>query len=328
MKTSPMKIGTRSSAMALAQTNLVVAQLGAAHSGLEVDTVSFRPLGDIDQTSKLETHGGKGGAFVAEIRDAMRKGTLSAAMHSLKDMPGEEETPGLLIGAVLKREAVEDVLVLPADKADQIDNVLNTKAAGLKIGTNSVRRAALLRQLFPSTEVIHYRGAVDTRLKKLDQRIPQQLPDGSHVGPADVIVVAKSGLERLGQADRISHVLPAEDFLPAIGQGVVAVECVADDWVTREKLAAIDHGPTRQCVEAEREMLWLLNGHCNAPIAGLARLDGDTIHVRGAVFSESGDQVIEAAASGFADRPREVGRTVALALLEKGAAALLDASRR
>ena len=184
-----------------------------------------------------------------------------------------------------------------------------------------------MRQCYPSAEIIHYRGAVDTRLKKLDQRIPQQLPDGGQVGPADLIIVAKSGLERLGLAGRISHILPADEFLPAIGQGVVAVECAADDWATREKLAAIDHEATRLCVEAEREMLWLLNGHCNAPIAGLARLDGDALHLRGAVFSESGDQVIEADASGSADRPREVGRSVALSLIDKGAAALVDASR-
>ncbi len=307
--------------MALAQTHLVCDRLAAAHGGPVAEIERFKPHGDRDQTSRLDVHGGKGGAFVAEIRDAIREGWLAAAMHSLKDMPGDEDTPGLVIGAALTREAVEDVLVV----REGVD--VATAAAqgfkGLKIGTNSVRRSAFLKRDYPDLEIVHFRGAVDTRLRKLDDGLPQKLPDGGEVGPVDALIVAKSGLERLGLGERISMVLDPARFIPAIGQGVVAVECGASDWETRAALAAIDDPDTRKAVDAEREMLWILNGHCNAPIAGLAEIDGAQLRLRGAVCSLDGSVVIEAAAEGPADRPREVGRRVGLDLIEKGAARII-----
>ena len=145
-------------------------------------TVTFETAGDFDQTGKLLPHGGKGGAFVAAIRNAVRSGELHAAMHSLKDMPGNEDTPGLVIGATLPRGAANDVLVLRAGLA--IDEFGRSRGKGFKIGTNAVRRAGYARRLFPDIEVIHYRGAADTRIRKLDQRELQRLPDGGVVGPA------------------------------------------------------------------------------------------------------------------------------------------------
>lgn len=320
-----MRIGTRSTAMALAQTEEVAAQLRAAHPGIGAEVVRYSPRGDLDQVSRLDRHGGKGGAFVAEIRDAMLDGDLHAAMHSLKDMPGNEETPGLVVAAMLKREPVEDALVVRKDLTPE--RFLSVNAAGMKIGTNSVRRAAYLRRRFPEAEIIHYRGAADTRIKKLDERAMQMLPDGSQAGPADAVVIAKCGLERVGFAHRVAHVFPATEMLPAVGQGVVAVECGEKDWETRALLAAIDHAETRLCAEAERELLWVLNGHCNSPIAGYATLAGDKLCLRGAVISEDGSELIEANAEAAASRPRELGRAVALALLEKGASKLIEASR-
>ncbi len=320
-----MRIGTRSTAMALAQTEEVAAQLRAAHAGVSAEIVRYSPRGDRDQVSRLDRHGGKGGAFVAEIREAISAGDLQAAMHSLKDMPGNEETPGLVVAAMLKREPVEDALVLRKDVA--LERFLETKAAGLKIGTNSVRRAAFLRRRFPEAEIIHYRGAADTRIKKLDERALQMLPDGSRVGPADAIVVANCGLARVGLAHRIAHVFPAAEMLPAVGQGVVAVECAEKDWGTRSLLAAIDHAETRACAEAERELLWVLNGHCNSPIAGYAAFEGRKLSLSGAVISEDGSELIEACSESDGSRPRELGRKVALELLDKGAAKLIEASR-
>ncbi len=321
-----MKIGTRGSAMALAQTAEVARLLSRAHAGLKPEAVRFTPSGDRDQTSKLEKHGGKGGAFVAELRAAMIGGELDCSMHSLKDMPGDEETPGLVIGAYLKREAAEDAIVLPkgVDSPDAIDK---RRLAGAKIGTNSVRRAAYLKRLFPKAAVIHFRGAADTRLAKLDNRTPQKLPDGGTVGPADALVMAASGLSRIGQSARVSRLLTLDEMLPCVGQGIVAVECPAAAWRTRELLAAIDDAEARAMAEAEREMLWVLNGHCNAPIAGHARVSVSRLTLKGAVISLDGAQLIEAMREGPIDRPHELGRAVGLELLEKGAKAIIEATR-
>ena len=312
--------------MALAQTGEVARLIRLSHPDLSPEVVRFAPSGDRDQVSKLEKHGGKGGAFVAELRAAMIGGEIDCCMHSLKDMPGDEETPGLVIAAYLKRDAAEDAFVLPSgvDAADAIDR---RRLAGAKIGTNSVRRAAYLKRLYPRAEVIHYRGAADTRLDKLDNRTPQRLPDGGTVGPADALVMAAPGLIRIGRADRISRILSMEDMLPAVGQGIVAVECPTAAWETRRLLAAIDDAEARAAAEAEREMLWVLNGHCNAPIAGHASITVSKLALRGAVISLDGERLIEAASAGPIDRPRELGRAVGLELLERGAKAVIEGTR-
>lgn len=311
--------------MALAQTAEVVRLLNRAHPDLSAEAVKFIPSGDIDQVSKLERHGGKGGAFVAELRAAMMAGELDCAMHSLKDMPGDEETPGLVIGAYLKREAAEDALILPAGVG--VDAVDKDRLAGKKIGTNSVRRAAYLKRLYPKAEIIHFRGAADTRLSKLDNRAMQKLPDGGEVGPADALIMAASGLGRIGRADRISRTLSFTEMLPCVGQGIVAVECPAAAWKTRELLAAIDDAESRAMAEAEREMLWVLNGHCNAPIAGHASISVARMMLKGAVISADGTTIIEIEAEGAIDRPRELGRFVGLMLLEQGAKEIIDGTR-
>ena len=319
-----MKIGTRSSAMAMAQTSEIVAQLRAVESGTNTEIVKFKPRGDQDQTSKLDRHGGKGGAFVAEIRAALRDGSLQAAMHSLKDVPGDEEAPGLVFGAYLKREAVEDVLVLRPDHT--LDDFEQKRGAGFKIGTNAVRRAAFIKQLYPGCEVIHYRGAGDTRIRKLHERTMQKLPGGGEVGPADGLIMAKTGLERLGLNRHISKVFAPDEMLPAIGQGIVTVECSENDWETRRVLSQIDDPQTRICALAEREVLWVLNGHCNTPIAGRAELKGNQLVLRAAVLSLDGETMIETLMDGDALRPRELGRKAGLNLLEQGAACLLYTS--
>ncbi len=324
--TGNLRIGTRGSAMALAQTREVARLLTLAFPGAAPEVVTFTPSGDRDQTSKLDKHGGKGGAFVGELRAAMVAGELHCAMHSLKDMPGDQETPGLVIAAYLKRDAAEDAIVLPVgvDAGDAIDR---RRLAGMKIGTNAVRRAAYLRKLFPEAEVIHFRGAADTRLRKLDERIPQKLPGGGEAGPADALIMGASGLERIGRAERISRILSPHLMLPAVGQAIVAVECPAADWATRQALARIDHAETRAIAEAEREMLWILNGHCNAPIAGYAEVDVTRLRLRGAVISHDGAMIIEAMREGPIDRPRELGRAVGLELFEKGAKRVIEAAR-
>ncbi len=321
----PFRIGTRKSAMALAQTEEIARRLTAAVPGLTVEVVKFDTTGDIDQTSKLLPHGGKGGAFVAQIRAAVLKGELHAAMHSLKDMPGNEDTPGLVIGATLSRDPPGDVLVLRPGLA--FDELKRTRGKGLKIGTNAVRRAAYARRLFPEVEVIHFRGAADTRVRKLDHGEKQRLPDGGTVGPADALIMARSGLDRVGLSQRIAYEFSVDEILPAVGQGIVAVECAARDWQTRRILSAIDDQAARACANAEREVLWVLNGHCNSPVAGYARIDGAQMALSASVLDLSGNLFIEASRTGAADRPRELGRAVGLELLAKGAAEIIERSR-
>ena len=319
------RIGTRKSAMALAQTDEIARQLSRAVPGIDVEIVKFETTGDIDQTGKLLPHGGKGGAFVAQIRAAVLAGELHAAMHSLKDMPGNEDTPGLVIGAMLTRDPPADALVLRPGLS--LDAFRLARGKGFKIGTNAVRRAAYARRLFPDAEIIHYRGAADTRVRKLDNGDMQRLPDGGAVGPADALIMARSGLERVGLAGRIAYEFPLAEMLPVVGQGIVAVECGAHDFATRELLSRIDDPVAHACGDAEREVLWVLNGHCNSPIAGFAETSGGTMSLNASVLDHAGARIIGASRSGPADRPRELGRAVGLELLAKGAAEIIERSR-
>src|SRR6201995_2702970 len=285
-----MRIGTRKSTMALAQTQEIARRLKAAAPEVDVEIVKFETVGDTDQTSKLLMHGGKGGAFVAEIRDAVRAGKLHAAMHSLKDMPGNEDTPGLVIGATLPRDPPTDALVLRAGVS--LDDLKRSRGKGFMIGTNAVRRAAYARRLFPEVEVIHYGGAADTRVRKLDNLEKQRLPDGGAVGPADALIMARSGLERVGLANRIAYEFPVADMLPAVGQGIVAAECAARDFETRRVLSAIDDSAAHAGADAEREVLWVLNGHCNSPIAGFAEIKGAQMTLTASVLDHAGSRII------------------------------------
>ena len=320
-----IRIGTRKSVMALAQTEEIARRLTAAAPELEVEIVKFETTGDSDQIGKLLQHGGKGGAFVAEIRKAVISGELQAAMHSLKDMPGNEDTPGLVIGATLARDPPGDALVLRAGVS--IDDLRRSRGKGFKIGTNAVRRAAYARRLFPDIEVIHYRGAADTRVRKLDNSEMQRLPEGGAVGPADALIMARSGLERVGLASRMAYEFSIQEMLPAAGQGIVAVECAIDDWQTRRLLSLIDDSDAHKSADAEREVLWVLNGHCNSPIAAFSTIDGAQMSLTASVLDEAGSLFIEASRSGPANRPRELGRAVALELLDQGAAAIIARTR-
>jgi hydroxymethylbilane synthase len=323
--TVSVRIGTRKSVMALAQTEDIARRLSAAASELDVEIVKFETVGDSDQISKLLPHGGKGGAFVAEIRAAVVAGKLQAAMHSLKDMPGNEDTPGLVIGATLSRDPANDALVLR--KGLTLEQLKASRGKGYTIGTNAVRRAAYAKRLFPEVEVIHFRGAADSRIRKLDNAEKQRLPDGGSIGPADALIMARSGLERVGFVDRIVHDFTPQEMLPSAGQGIVAVECAVNDWQTRKYLAMIDDPVARLSCDAEREVLWVLNGHCNSPMAAFSTISGSEMTMSASVLDEEGGLFIEASRTGPANRPRELGRAIALDLLDKGAAAIIERTR-
>ena len=208
-----------------------------------------------------------------------------------------------------------------------LEEFTRERGKGFKIGTNAVRRAAYARRLFPLADIIHYRGAADSRVRKLDAGEKQRLPGGGAVGPAEALIMARAGLERVGLADRIACEFPAREMLPAAGQGIVAVECAARDFETRRILASIDDATAHACADAEREVLWVLNGHCNSPIAGFAEVKGAEMSLTASVLDHAGSRIIEASDSGPASRPRELGRAVGLELLAKGAAAIIERSR-
>jgi hydroxymethylbilane synthase len=320
-----IRVGTRKSALALAQAEEVARRLRTAWPELQVDAVKFQTRGDGDQTSRLGKHGGKGGAFVKEIRAAMLSGEIEAAMHSLKDMPGNEETPGLILGALFEGDHYEDVLVVR--QGVSVDEIFRSKGDGIKIGTNSVRRAGYVRRLLPASTVTHFRGAADTRIQKLDAGQPQKMPDGSENDPVDALVMARAGLSRLGLSRRIAYTFSLEEMLPAVGQGIIAVECLAGDWETRRRLSRIDDAQARLCATAEREVLWLLNGHCNSPIAGHASFADGKLTLRAAVIAENGEKCIDIRRDGPAERPRELGRAVGIELLAAGASELIEQNR-
>jgi len=312
--------------MALAQTNEVARRLKEINPDISIEIVTLDTKGDQDQKSKLDRHGGKGGAFISEIREALIQKQVHAVMHSLKDMPGNEETLGFVIAAYLPRESPADVLLIRQDLS--FDTFKEKQGAGFKVGTNAVRRAAYIHRLFPKAEVIHYRGAADTRVRKLDTNALQHLPDGGEVGPADVLVMAKSGLTRVNLLHRAVYEFPIEDMLPAVGQGIVALECMETDWNVRECLAHLDDPVSRSCALAEREVLWVLNGHCNSPIAGYATfVDATNILLMAEVISEKGDKLIKSVKTGLANRPREIGREVGFDLLKNGANEIIEGSR-
>jgi hydroxymethylbilane synthase len=241
-------------------------------------------------------------------------------------MPGNEDTPGLVIGATLTRDPPTDAMVLRPGVS--IEDIRRSRGRGYKIGTNAVRRAAYARRLFPEIEVIHFRGAADTRVRKLDNREMQRLPGGGEAGPADALIMARSGLERVGLAGRIAYELTPAEMLPAVGQGIVAVECGVNDWQTRRYLSLIDDPAARLCCDAEREVLWVLNGHCNSPIAGYSTISGTEMTLTASVLDEAGGgKFIEVKRAGPADRPRELGRAVGLELLHKGAADIIARTR-
>jgi hydroxymethylbilane synthase len=291
-----IRIGTRGSALALLQARAVASAL----AGAETAIVPMRTEGDRLAEARLAAVGGKG-LFVREIEEAVLRGEIEVAVHSLKDLPAESP-PGLMLAAFPAREDPRDVLVtrLPA--------TVETLAPGARVGTSSPRRRALLLAVRPDLAVEPIRGNVDTRLRKLAS------------GEWDAIVLAAAGLRRLGVTPESWVVLDPETFVPAVGQGILAVQARVDDHATRACLARLDDPATRACALAERAYLARLGASCNTPLAAHARVDGATVRVAAVVASDDGRRLLrESAAAPAADAAR-LGREVAETLLRRGAA--------
>jgi hydroxymethylbilane synthase len=282
MPSRPLRIGTRGSPMALRQTGLVRDQLVAAHPDLAatgaVEIVTVRTTGDRVQDRRLADIGGKG-LFTKEIEEALFAGHIDLAVHSLKDV--ETWLPdGLEIACVLARDDPRDAFLSMRASS------LAALPRGASIGTASLRRQAQLLRRRPDLRVVPIRGNADTRLKKLE------------AGEVDAIVLALCGLERLGIAERATEILSREVMLPAVGQGVLAVECRAGDDRLRRLLDPLHDPGSAACVRAERAMLAALDGSCRTPIAGLAELDGNRLVLEGALLRPDGSAEIRARRAG------------------------------
>lgn len=275
MPSTVLRIGTRGSPLALAQARLLRQRLSAAH-GLDDERVLLeviRTTGDMIRDRPLTDAGGKG-LFTKEIEEALARGAIDLAVHSAKDMPTELPA-GLVIAAVLPREDPRDVFI--SRKAKSLPEL----PRGAVVGTASLRRQALVKHLRSDLSVVTFRGNVETRLRKLED------------GAVDATLLALAGLKRLGLDKQATALLPVDEFLPAVGQGIIAIEARADDARTRALLAAIDHADTATALAVERAFLAALDGSCRTPIAGHARVDAGQINFRGLIARPNGTEVLQ-----------------------------------
>src|SRR5512138_2118464 len=297
-----IRIATRRSPLAKWQANHVSGLLRANEPGLEVRLHEVVTRGDKILDVPLADVGGKG-LFVKEIEDALLAGTAEVAVHSMKDLPAVL-AEGLVVGAVPEREDPRDALCSPRWKT------LAALPKGAKVGTSSLRRSAQLKALRPDLEIHMVRGNVETRLRKASESL-------------DAVVLAYAGLRRLGLDGHATQVFSTDEMLPAVAQGALALECRASDAVTAKRLAALEHPETRVRTEAERGFLARIEGGCQVPIAGHARVDGQTVTLRALVASLDGTRVIRGERRGPAASARALGEALAEELLSKGADAIL-----
>jgi hydroxymethylbilane synthase len=272
--TTPLKIGTRGSPLALAQAHETRARLSQAFDLEEscFEIIVIKTTGDRVLDRPLKEIGGKG-LFTREIEDDLLSGRIDIAVHSMKDMPTEQPT-GLILDTYLPREDVRDAFVsLTKDSMDALE-------AGQKLGSSSLRRKAQLMLARPDLEVVEFRGNVQTRLKKLED------------GVADATFLAAAGLNRLGLSHIAKSFLDPDVMLPAVAQGAIGIERRSEDTRVAEILSAIHDTPTGQRLTAERAFLRGLDGSCETPIAGLAELNGSTLRLRGEVLRPDGSEAI------------------------------------
>jgi len=300
---SPVRIATRKSRLALWQAEHVAARIAALHPGRSVNLVPIVTEGDRILDRSLAAVGGKG-LFIKELENALQSGAADLAVHSMKDLPGRMPA-GFTIAAALERGDVRDALV------STLHATLADLPRGARVGTSSPRRECQLRRRRPDLDVVVMRGNVDTRLAKLD------------AGHCDAMILAAAGLERLGLTARIRARLAPQDMLPAIGQGVVGIECASDRADILELVQPLEHAPTRLALDAERAFSAGLGASCRSPVAGHATLAGDTLRLTGLVGSQDGATVFADQVTGPAADALRLGAELAARLIAAGAGKLL-----
>ncbi|MFF0469136.1 hydroxymethylbilane synthase [Micromonospora zamorensis] len=304
--TAPLRLGTRGSALAMAQSSQIAEALTAA-TGRPVELVEVITAGD---RSNAPVHRLGVGVFVSALRDALTARTIDFAVHSYKDLP-TATAAGLHIAAVPARQDPRDALIAQGGRT------LAELPPGATVGTGALRRIAQLHALGLQLEVTPIRGNIDTRLARV-------------LGPEadlDAVVLARAGLARIGRTDTITETLDPMLMLPAPAQGALAVECRVDDQDLVELLALLDHAPSRAAVTAERALLATLEAGCSAPVAAYAELaegdDGDEIYLRGAVISPDGTRDLRLSRTGTPADAAEIGKALAAELLDLGADSIL-----
>lgn len=300
-RTAQLILASRTSVLALRQTEIAAALLRKAHTGLEVNVVRMTTRGDQIIDQPLPSIGGKG-LFTRELESALLEGQVDAAVHSLKDLP-VEETQGLCLGAILQREDPREVLVARAGQK------LTTLPGGAVVGTSSLRRGAQVRMFRPDLEVAPIRGNVETRISKVQQ------------GDYQATLLAAAGLIRLDLEDKASQWFPTDEMLPAPGQAALAVQCRSDDQRTLELLSSLDHAPTRLAITAERAFLHRLEAGCSAPVAAFAHTRFGQLYLTGLVLSPDGRQSIRV--NGQDQNPFSLGSRLAEVALQRGAGVLM-----
>jgi hydroxymethylbilane synthase len=305
--TSPLRIATRKSQLALWQAEHVATLLRRAHAGLEVELVPIVTQGDRIQDRSLAAIGGKG-LFIKELEIALDERRADIAVHSMKDLPGDLPD-GLIIAAVLERADARDALLTP--KAARLDDLTR----GARVGTSSLRRQAQLLAARPDLRIEPLRGNVDTRLRRLD------------AGEMDAIVLACAGLIRLGLESRITARLDPTISLPAVAQGVIGIECRGADSRTLELLTVLNHPATRIAMDAERAFAHRLGGSCQSPIAAHAQIEGSSLILDGLVAEPDGSRLLRDRQSGSIEDPVALGRQLAERILAAGAGPLLQRLR-
>jgi len=299
-----IKVGTRGSKLALAQTNSVIEALKKVAPEIEVEICVIRTSGDIMQDVSLAQIGGQG-VFVKEIEEALLARSIDLAVHSMKDVPGE--TPeGLIFVAVMKREDVRDVLVSRGNVK------MEFMPKGAKIGTGSLRRAAQIKAMLPDVSIMPLRGNIDTRLKKIETE--------NLTG----VILAAAGMKRMGYLEKITQYLPVELMLPAVGQGALGLEIRMQDTQLSELCAKMNDEQTAAEVAAERAYLRALGGGCRLPIAAYGLLEGKRLTLEGILAAPNGSTVIRDKVWGEIGQAEELGKKLADLILEKGGKRLLD----
>jgi len=304
-----LRIATRKSQLALWQAEHVADLLRRAHPGLPVELMPMSTKGDRILDRSLAAIGGKG-LFIKELEVALEEKHADIAVHSMKDVPGELPA-GFVIAAVLERADPRDALLAPRTQTVTVGDL----PVGARVGTSSLRRQAQLLALRPDLRIEGLRGNVNTRVGRLDS------------GELDAIILACAGLIRMGWEGRITGRLAPDVFVPAVGQGVIGIECRSDDAATRALLEVLNHAATRIVLDAERAFAGRLGGSCQSPIAAYATLAGDGLTLDGLVAEPDGSRLLRDTMRGVADQPRRLGVQLAERVLAAGAGPLLERLR-
>ncbi|MFW7342821.1 hydroxymethylbilane synthase [Pollutimonas sp. H1-120] len=305
MSDSPVKlvIATRASRLALWQAEHVRDRLQSLYPKCQVSLLTMTTRGDQILDRSLSKVGGKG-LFVKELETALLDGRADLAVHSLKDVPVDMQSP-FALSVILERDDPRDAFV--SNDFDTLDAL----PAGAVVGTSSLRREAQLRERYPHIHVQPLRGNLDTRLGKLDR------------GDYAAIILAAAGLRRLGLASRIRGCLSPQQSLPAAGQGALGIEILDSRADMRAWLAPLGDAAATACTLAERAVSRVLGGSCQVPLAAFAQLEGDTLSLDALVAEPDGSRILRAHASGPASQAEQLGEQAAQDLLDKGASAIL-----